>query len=435
MQDSPPKAVQPPPFVRKLEPIDYAAYAAMGIALLAGVGVLLCLVTGNAFTATILAFLILAIGMLPAIAFATSRSDQLRCRAEANEASMQITEATKLNEDAVRKWRVFEAEFDRLVAEERAAIYREIEGRERRAEESLAFASNREKTVDGLGKRFLNDTVKWVSSKLTGQNFTTQKTQLLRAIEFCRKHEYEVAAEMEARLLDELRQEYEAVLRREHERAEQARIKARIREEQRAEQEIEREMRRIEAEKRAIEKALADALARAAGVHSAEVELLQQKLAEAEAKGERAMSMAQQTRAGNIYVISNIGSFGECVFKVGMTRRLEPLDRVRELGDASVPFPFDVHMMISCDDAPKLENVLHKALHHCRVNKVNLRKEYFRTDIETIRKLVIDNHGEVSYVVDPEALQYRESMTMSDADFELISQVQQELGIDGDDEE
>ncbi len=79
--------------------------------------------------------------------------------------------------------------------------------------------------------------------------------------------------------------------------------------------------------------------------------------------------------------------------------------------------------------------MLHKALHHCRVNKVNLRKEYFRTDIETIRKLVVDNHGEVSYVVDPEALQYRETMTMSDADFELLSQVQEELGIVGDDEE
>ncbi len=347
MQDSPPKAVQPPPLVRKLEPIDYAAYAAVGIGLLSAVGVLLCLLTGNAFTATILAFLILALGILPAIAFLTSRSEQLRCRAEAIEARKQIGEATQLNEDAVRKWRIFEAEFDRLVADERAAIHRQINDRERNAEKMVAFADSREKTIDGLGKRFLSDSVKSISSKLTGQNFTTQKTQLLRAIEFCRKHEYEVPAELEATLLDELRQEYEAVLRREHERAEQARIKARIREEQRAEQEIEREMRRIEAEKRAIEKALAEALARAAGVHSAEVELLQQKLAEAEAKGDRAMSMAQQTRAGNIYVISNIGSFGECVFKVGMTRRLEPMDRVRELGDASVPFPFDVHMMIS----------------------------------------------------------------------------------------
>ena len=80
-----------------------------------------------------------------------------------------------------------------------------------------------------------------------------------------------------------------------------------------------------------------------------------------------------------MYVLSNIGSFGEGVYKIGMTRRLEPQDRVRELGDASVPFPFDVHMMISCDDAPSLENALHRESHKQRVNKVNFRKEFFRT--------------------------------------------------------
>lgn len=84
--------------------------------------------------------------------------------------------------------------------------------------------------------------------------------------------------------------------------------------------------------------------------------------------------MAQQTRTGHVYVISNIGSFGEHVFKIGMTRRLEPKDRVRELGDASVPFEFDIHAMIFSDDAPTLKRALHRHFLKQQVNKVNPRK-------------------------------------------------------------
>ena len=108
---------------------------------------------------------------------------------------------------------------------------------------------------------------------------------------------------------------------------------------------------------------------------------------EAEEKNQRALSMAQQTKRGNVYVISNIGSFGENVYKVGMTRRLEPMDRVRELGDASVPFPFDVHAIIESDDAPALENTLHKALALMQVNKVNPRKEFFRVSLSDIHEI------------------------------------------------
>jgi hypothetical protein len=128
-----------------------------------------------------------------------------------------------------------------------------------------------------------------------------------------------------------------------------------------------------------------------------------------------------------VYVISNVGSFGESVYKIGMTRRLEPMDRVRELGDASVPFPFDVHMMISCEDAPKLENALHRELHTYRVNHMNPRKEFFRIDIETIRKLVEKYHGTVEYVADAEALEYRQSLNMSEEDQEFIEHVYESM--------
>jgi hypothetical protein len=105
-----------------------------------------------------------------------------------------------------------------------------------------------------------------------------------------------------------------------------------------------------------------------------------------------------------------------------MTRRLEPLDRVRELGDASVPFAFDVHMMISCDDAPKLENALHREFHKQRLNRVNFRKEFFRVDLESIRRFVEANHGQVDFVADPAASEYRESLAMTDEDYAFIEQ-------------
>jgi hypothetical protein len=130
--------------------------------------------------------------------------------------------------------------------------------------------------------------------------------------------------------------------------------------------------------------------------------------------------MAQQTRAGNVYVISNIGSFGEDVFKIGMTRRLEPLDRVKELGDASVPFPFDVHMMIFSEDAPALEAALHRKFNHERVNRVNLRKEFFRVRLDDIVTSVEQLAGRVEYLADPEALEFRESQRMTDEDVDMI---------------
>ena len=116
---------------------------------------------------------------------------------------------------------------------------------------------------------------------------------------------------------------------------------------------------------------------------------LEAKLQEALDMKQRAMSMAQQTRSGYVYVISNVRSFGEGVYKIGMTRRLDPMDRVRELGDASVPFPFDVLYLIYTDDAPKLEAELHQRFAEHKMNADNYRKEIFKlqlSDIETVLK-------------------------------------------------
>lgn len=121
-------------------------------------------------------------------------------------------------------------------------------------------------------------------------------------------------------------------------------------------------------------------------------------------------------KAGYVYIISNIGSFGKDVYKIGMTRRLEPMDRVDELGDASVPFKFDVHAMIFSDDAPKLEAALHHAFDNKKVNMINNRKEFFNVKLEEIEQVVKENHDKlVEFIKIPDAEQYRESMILKNA--------------------
>ncbi|MGR6860793.1 GIY-YIG nuclease family protein [Aliivibrio salmonicida] len=199
----------------------------------------------------------------------------------------------------------------------------------------------------------------------------------------------------------------------------QAEIKRQIREEKQRQDELDRRQREAEEEEERLteqRRALEEALSEAKGQYKEELEkqrqALELEIENVHAQYERAKSMAQLTKQGHVYVISNIGSFGEKVFKVGMTRRLEPMDRVKELGDASVPFDFDVHAMISCDDAPALESALHAELNSYRVNKVNFRKEFFKVDIDKIINAVEQNHGKVEYVVDPLALQYYRSLEL-----------------------
>jgi hypothetical protein len=122
--------------------------------------------------------------------------------------------------------------------------------------------------------------------------------------------------------------------------------------------------------------------------------------------------MAQQTRSGNVYIISNIGSFGEDVIKIGMTRRLDPMDRIKELGDASVPFAFDVHAMIRSDDAPGLERMLHQEFDALRINKVNYRKEFFQIPLQRLRDFATQRSLEVTFTMTAEAREYRESRAL-----------------------
>ena len=118
-------------------------------------------------------------------------------------------------------------------------------------------------------------------------------------------------------------------------------------------------------------------------------------------------------KAGYVYVISNIGAFGENVYKIGMTRRLEPQDRIDELGDASVPFNFDVHAMIFSDNAPALEAALHRAFEDRKLNMVNQRREFFNVTLDEIKEVIKKNFDKTVEFVDvPDAEQYRISLKM-----------------------
>ncbi|MNJ35596.1 hypothetical protein D3C77_303460 [compost metagenome] len=216
--------------------------------------------------------------------------------------------------------------------------------------------------------------------------------------------------------LEELRWAVTAKLLKDQEREEQRQLREQIREEEKARREYERAIKEAAKEEATLRKALEKAQERVAAASAAEraefearLALLQEQLQAAEDKNQRALSMAQQTRAGHVYVISNIGSFGEQVFKIGMTRRLEPLDRVRELGDASVPFEFDVHALIFSDDAPGLEKQLHRHFLREQVNKVNPRKEFFRIGLPAIRAELEELGVETQWTMSSKALEFKET--------------------------
>jgi hypothetical protein len=206
------------------------------------------------------------------------------------------------------------------------------------------------------------------------------------------------------------------------EREEQLRIKEQIREEEKARREYERAMRDAAKEEEMLRKAMEmaqqqaqQATAEQKAQYEQQLRDLAEKLKAAEERNQRAISMAQQTKRGHVYIISNVGSLGDNVYKIGLTRRLEPLDRIRELGDSSVPFEFDVHALIFSEDAPALETKIHKHFVEMQVNKVNFRKEFFRVDLKHIREEIEALGIAAKWTMIAEAAQYRESLAVEKA--------------------
>jgi hypothetical protein len=221
--------------------------------------------------------------------------------------------------------------------------------------------------------------------------------------------------------IQELYLVYEYQVKKQEEKEEQIRIRDEMREEAKLLKEIEDIKSRIEKEEKHFNNALQflnERLSKAQ-TESDRILLEQEKanieksLAQIEINKQDVLKREQNTRAGYVYIISNIGSFGKNIFKIGVTRRLEPKDRIDELGDASVPFRFDIHAMIFSEDAPALEAALHKTFEHRRLNMINFRREFFKASLEEIENAVRNNFAKpVEFVKLPDAAEYWQSIKL-----------------------
>jgi hypothetical protein len=303
-----------------------------------------------------------------------------------------------------------------------------------------AASGNQDWQVNGNkaeGRKLVNDMTKLVIRSFNNEadycvdnvkfnNIELGEKRIRKSFETCNR----LGRVMTVRLCDEylgiklyeLRLAHEYQIKKQEEKEEAKRVREELREQQKLEQEIRAAREKIAKERMHFAAALRDLNARLKKVASEEERsLLLAKIAEVEAGSanlddeEKLIDYREQNaKAGYVYVISNIGAFGEGVYKIGMTRRLDPVERVDELGDASVPFWFDVHAMVFSDNAPALEAKLHERFAAGRLNKVNGRKEFFRADIAEIESVIRVNYDAVVEVThEAAAEQYRESLRMA----------------------
>ena len=220
--------------------------------------------------------------------------------------------------------------------------------------------------------------------------------------------------------IKELHLAYEYQVEKQKEKEALKQLRAEERERAKLEKEIAEAKKKIEKEQKHYANALQKVIQQLATASADEIAALEEKKKELEGQLSTLDDSMQQIdyreanqKAGYVYIISNVGAFGEGVYKIGMTRRLEPMDRIDELGDASVPFDFDVHALIFSDNAPGLETALHKAFEDRKLNMVNTRREFFRVSLDEIKLVVKQNFDEtVDFVDVPLAEQYRQSELM-----------------------
>lgn len=212
--------------------------------------------------------------------------------------------------------------------------------------------------------------------------------------------------------------EYEYYVQKERAKEEQRAIREQMRQEAEERRALEAEKKKIEKEESKFQDQIAQVEEQLSSADPDKVAKLEMRLAELQAQlsavkeKKDVIVTLQNGKAGNVYIISNLGSFGDDVFKIGMTRRAEPQDRVDELGDASVPFPFDVHSFIFSDDAATLEHNIHVKLNDRRVNKVNLRKEFFHISLDELETLVSEIAPTAEFKRTMLAEQYRQSLSI-----------------------
>ena len=260
---------------------------------------------------------------------------------------------------------------------------------------------------------------------LSNKNIDTSRNKLTKSFETLNKIFSVDGVQLKHNALDmkleQLNLVYSYELKRAQEIEIQKEIKAQMVEEEKVRREIEKQKAKITKDEKQISgevNRLMKYMQKAANdieknLYLEKIQELEQKLQELAAEKESVLEREANAKAGFVYIISNIGSFGEDVYKIGMTRRLEPMDRIKELSSASVPFEFDVHAMIFSENAPELETTLHKHFESRSVNKVNLRKEFFKVSLDEIEKVVTQNYNKtVEFTRIPIASEYRQTLNM-----------------------
>lgn len=284
------------------------------------------------------------------------------------------------------------------------------------------------KMVSDMKKLFLrafNSDCEEVISKVKYSNYDMSVKKIRQSAEAIEKLGRTMGLMITAKYInskiDELHLAFEYQQKKQEEKEAQREARAELREAAKLQKEIAEQRKKIEKEQVHYETAYQKLLKQIQEnpdnnnllLKKAEIE---EKMAEIEKAIKDVDYREANQKAGYVYIISNIGAFGENVYKIGMTRRLDPQDRIDELGDASVPFKFDVHAMIFSDNAPALEAALHRAFENRKLNMVNQRREFFQVTLDEIKKVVRENFDKTVEFVDiPDAEQYRISQKMRSA--------------------
>ncbi len=306
-----------------------------------------------------------------------------------------------------------------------------------RNDEKELIKSDRAVFIDSDGsKKMINDNIKQILRcfnsecdnilmSVSGKNIDTMRSKITKSYETLNKifsvDGISLQKELLELKLEELNLVYTAEIKREQEHELQKAIKEQMLEEEKIRREIEAQKAKIEKDQAQCSKEVNKLMTyMQKSQNDAEKQLyidkikeLEDKLKELELAKETVLEREANAKAGFVYVISNIGSFGENIYKIGMTRRLEPMDRIKELSSASVPFEFDVHAMIFADDAPALETILHQHFEKQSVNRVNLRKEFFNITLDEIEQFVKENfNNTVEFTKIPLATEYRQTLNI-----------------------
>lgn len=290
----------------------------------------------------------------------------------------------------------------------------------------LVTASNENKVVKNNAKQILrcfNAECINIISNMSVRNVDTARGKMVKAFETLNKifetDGMALSKEYLESKLEEFNLLYAYKLKKEQEREIQKAIREQLLDEEKARKEMEKERQRLDKEETHFQNEIKKLMNNMQRITSdveksfyiEQIKSLEEKLEKITKDKQDIINREQNTRAGFVYIISNLGAFGENVYKIGMTRRLDPMDRINELGDASVPFKFDVHAIIFSEDAPELEATLHKRLREYELNKVNSRKEFFKVPFSKIQEIVSEFHTSVvNWTIDPPADEYRESL-------------------------